>query len=52
MQSVISIMSNELRRRVSTLEKKKDISHNGNSGFGDNADSAETADLGRVLINA
>jgi hypothetical protein len=25
--------------------RRDDISHNGSSGFGDNADSAETADL-------
>jgi len=71
---------NELRERVSTLEKKlkflaKDelhqlnqladdrvsgtdadrhdaISRNGSSWFGGNTDSAETADLARVLINA
>jgi hypothetical protein len=34
-------------------DRHEDISHNGNSGFGGNADSAETADLGRAeLINA
>jgi hypothetical protein len=33
-------------------DRHEDISHNGNSGFGDDADSAETADLGRALINA
>ena len=33
-------------------DRHEDISHNGNSRFGDNADSAEMADLGRVLINA
>jgi hypothetical protein len=27
-----------------------DIYHNGSSGFGGNADSAETAELGRVVI--
>ena len=32
-------------------DRHEDISHNGNSGFGDNADSA-AADLGRVLIDA
>jgi hypothetical protein len=29
-------------------DRHDDISHNGSSGFGGNADSAETADLGRV----
>jgi hypothetical protein len=33
-------------------DRHEDISHNGSSGFGDNADSAEMADLGRVLIDA
>jgi hypothetical protein len=33
-------------------DRHEDISHNGSSGFGDNADGAETADPGRVLINA
>jgi len=32
-------------------DRHEDISHNGNSGFGDDADSA-AADLSRVLINA
>jgi hypothetical protein len=34
------------------MPKHCDIYHNGCSGFGGNADSAETADLGRVLIKA
>ena len=29
-------------------DRHDDISHNGSSGFGGNADSAETADLGRA----
>jgi hypothetical protein len=33
-------------------DRHDDISHNGSSWFGDNTDSAETADLDRVLINA
>ena len=33
-------------------DRHEDISHNGSSGFGGNTDSAETADLGRVLIDA
>ena len=31
-------------------DRHEDISHNDNCGFGDNGDSAETADLGRALI--
>ena len=31
-------------------DRHDDISHNGSSGFGDNADSAETADLGRAAL--
>ena len=33
-------------------DRHEDISHNGNSRFGDNADIAEMTDLGRVLIDA
>ena len=33
-------------------DRHEDISHNGSSGFGDDAGSAETADLGRFLIEA
>jgi hypothetical protein len=33
-------------------DRHEDISHNGSSEFRGSADSAEMADLGRVLINA
>jgi hypothetical protein len=40
--------------RVSDIhaDRHKSISHNGSSGFSGNADSPETADLGRVFIHA
>jgi hypothetical protein len=37
---------------MNPADQHEDSSHNGSSGFGDNADSAEMADLGRVLIDA
>jgi hypothetical protein len=36
----------------SDADRHDDISRNGSSGFCGNADSAETADLGRVFFNA
>jgi len=33
---------------MNPADQHEDSSHNGSSGFGDNADSAEMADLGRV----
>ena len=35
---------------ASDADRRENISHNGSSGFGGNADSAEAADL--LLINA
>ena len=33
---------------ASDADRRENISHNGSSGFGGNADSAEAADLGRA----